>query len=53
MGRQYKATKANAPIPEGYHSVVGEPGTVVDPLRYPEYVILNGDQVGFNFFHIS
>jgi hypothetical protein len=33
-------------VPDGYHSVTADPKEV-EGLKYPEYVLLNGDQVNF------
>jgi len=59
MGKIYEATRANTPIPAGYHSVVARPETMINPgrtaLRYPEYSILSEDQVCLTFLlhHLS
>ncbi|XP_065341271.1 poly [ADP-ribose] polymerase tankyrase-1-like [Cloeon dipterum] len=43
MGKPFKPTRANEPVPRGFHSVIAEPANV-SGLRYPEYAILNSAQ---------
>ncbi|XP_059481061.1 poly [ADP-ribose] polymerase tankyrase-1-like [Neocloeon triangulifer] len=48
MGRKYKPSQPTQNIPTGFHSVAADPNENTElarHLRYPEYCILNGDQI--------
>jgi hypothetical protein len=48
MGRQFKPNKPKDEPPLGYHSIVADPFSnpnIAQTLKYPEYVIKDGDQV--------
>jgi hypothetical protein len=46
MGKSFhaKCQPLEHKVPDGYHSVVADPKEV-NGLKYPEYVLLNADQV--------